>query len=194
MAVPPFLPRRQIPPVALRPAPAHRLRRQTSRSGSRQITTKRKSARAARPAYVNPNIGNYLDVWVDGSHVIAPAAGFPNVVASPDGTQTFTLPIYSTSSHNVVAIESDCALNTCDLLALGEADIANGSFSPGDTFAVGLTMQMNVVYVGHTNPNQGLRRSARGAPQKQAFCIGAGSLCMARRVSVWCEDPPVPGP
>jgi hypothetical protein len=107
------------------------------------------------PKFVDPSAGNYLDVWVDGSHVVAPS--IPNVVPGGNGTQTFSLPIYAATSHQIVAIESSGILNAVnsDILSVGESDISPSAFQPGDSFAVGLTMQMNVESVGFMTDNIG---------------------------------------
>jgi len=134
------------------------------------------SASSARltPSYVNPG-AYFLDVFVDGQHVIAPATH--NVVNSAQGTQTFTLPIYSTAGHQVVAIESNALLNTGFIIALGEFDIPANSFSPGDTFAVGLTMQMSVQNVGFMTNTSGAGASitpnfSAGCPSPMPFTVG----------------------
>lgn len=118
----------------------------------------RTSASASRkPAYVNSN-PKYLDVWVlangTATHVVDSSGG-SNVIATPDGSQTFSIPLYSYNTNQIVAYESDQQDGAFgNLLSLGEADL--GSFSPGSAPQIALTMLMFAQYIGiMSDPNNG---------------------------------------
>jgi hypothetical protein len=108
----------------------------------------------------NPNpsagpAGNVLDIYVDDTlqpNLDGGTSGHSLVVTqTADGAQTFTLPIYSTNSNTIVAIELDPT--GTQLLALGETD--TGNFQPGTTQALSLTMLMNAAGIGVVDfPNQ----------------------------------------
>jgi hypothetical protein len=112
------------------------------------------------PQYVNPivDIGgpcpnhNLLDIYVDGTLQPALDNGpeAPHslcVTATSNGTQTATLPLYSSNSNQIVAVEWDSS--DTNVLALGEQD--QGLFSPGTPVSVSLTMLMNAQFIGITN-------------------------------------------
>ena len=127
-------------------------------------TAKRTLAAKRLPAYVNASSGNNLDVFVDGVD-----AGSLPVTTGGDGTQTISLPIYSTSAHQIVAIETDASgLPNGNPLALGETDLAANSFQPGDITNIGLTMLMAVTDIGITTDpttgNDALIGSSLGSP------------------------------
>jgi hypothetical protein len=122
-----------------------------------KFTSRSAGIRAAgklRPAYVNGSSGFFLDVWVDGVHVVAPSSG--NILNTSDGTQTFSIPLFSTQAHQLVAIETDTGLSEGNILAIGELDIPANSFNAGDAPVFGLTMLMNAVGIGiTTDPSNG---------------------------------------
>jgi hypothetical protein len=112
------------------------------------------------PQYINPSpapssqiyAGNVLDIYVDGTLVpnidgSEPTMQHSLVLVSPatDGTQTVTLPIYSTNHDSVVVVERD--YNGSASLAIGDAE-ASGQISPGGSVNLTLTMQMNAVSIG----------------------------------------------
>lgn len=102
--------------------------------------------------------GNVLDIYVDGTLQPNIDGSDPDnlhsmVVGNPngDGTQNVIVPLYSTSSNTIVAVEYDSTDNS--LLAIGEAN--NGGFSAGNTVSVTLTMQMNAQSLGVVDlPNE----------------------------------------
>jgi len=112
-----------------------------------------------RPAYVNSG-SNYLDVWVVNTssssavHVVNSNGG-PNVNPSADGSQTFSIPLYSTNPNQIVAYESDEPNGSYgDILSLGETDL--GSFTAGSAPTIGLTMLMNAQQIGvMSDPDNG---------------------------------------
>ncbi len=138
------------------------------------------------PAYVNPSGGYYLDIFVDGVPAVDPSdAGIGNVSNTTDGTQTFSFPLYSTSAHKIVAIETDNGLYSGSLLAIGELDISAGAFSPGDAPSFGLTMLMNAVGIGlvsnltNGNDAQACLADAKtgtcGFPYNAPTCVNSSS-------------------
>lgn len=130
-----------------------------------------------RPAYLNGATTNYLDIWVvnpssnQATKAVDSVGSGGNVNPAGDGTQSFTVPLYSTDANDIVAIEYDAdPSGSPDLLAIGESDY--GGFNPGSTgFGSGgvaptpqagnypqlaLTMLMYVTYVGvMSDPNNG---------------------------------------
>lgn len=117
------------------------------------------SGSGRRPKYVNPVAGggvcsgNVLDIYVDGSLVPALDGGpeAPDSLcvnpASSDGTQTANVPLFSTGSNLIVAVEWDPTIS--NVLAIGEYN--GGQFSPGSGQTLTLTMQMNVYWIGITD-------------------------------------------
>ena len=120
------------------------------------------SATNRNPQYVNPSPapasslapypGNVLDIYVDGTLIPNLDSNFPGnnhtmvVVNTPDGTQTsFSVPLFSTSHNDIVALEWDYTGNT-SMLALGEYNVP--PFTAGSTVNASLTMQMNAKYLG----------------------------------------------
>jgi hypothetical protein len=115
------------------------------------------AATTRKPAYVNPN-NLYLDVWVVNAnagnaitHVVDSSGGVN--VSGGNGVQTLPVPLFSTSSNYVVAIESTQAYPTIGtIVAIGEADI--GGIAAGSSPAITLTMLMNAVNIGvMSDPN-----------------------------------------
>ena len=101
--------------------------------------------------YVNPTSGSWLDIYVDGT--LAPnldgSAGSNDSLlvtnTSGDATQqNISLPLYSTTSNQIVAVEWNSAKTS--LLAIGEVD--HGPFPTGSTLPLTLTMQMNAKSIG----------------------------------------------
>ena len=107
-----------------------------------------KNSRSPRPAYVNSNTSNYLSVYaVNGNTVteVINPNGVPNIQAPGTGSQTFSIPLYSTNGDDIVAIETDGSGN---VLAGGETDIASGTVTPGSAPQIALTMLMNARHAG----------------------------------------------
>jgi hypothetical protein len=122
------------------------------------------SAARRTPKYVDP-IGcqngscgpNLIDIYVDG--VLIPNmdgcagnsgdSGTDSICVSEttDGTQSVSVPLYSTNANDIVVEEFDDCGNACgDLLAMGDAFV--GTFTPGTAVNASVTMQENVAYVG----------------------------------------------
>lgn len=112
-----------------------------------------KTASLRTPAYVNPSSGNLIDIFVDGSLVYNLDGSTPNDSitvnpATPDGTQTVALPLFSNAANDVVVVEWDSqGPPGNDMLAVGELYI--GTFQAG----VGanpppITLLMNLFGVG----------------------------------------------
>ena len=144
-----------------------------------------KGAAATRrgPAYVSPN-GTILDVFVDGVlqynlDGVTPSDSATISGSNPDGTQTLTLPLYSTGTNDVVAMEWDTPYN--NILALGEAQTA--TFAPGSNVVIGLTMQMNVAYLGIATNTNGNNATTIPAPNPTPMVFYSG-----------CNDPVVNSP
>ena len=120
------------------------------------VTAKNKTVHARNaagqrsPAYVNPTPGNVLDIYVDGSLIpnIDNAVGGNDsmyIQNTTDGTQSVSLPLFSTSNNDIVVVEWDGTAHNAEL-AVGETD--SGHFAPGSPLNVGLTMLMNARSVG----------------------------------------------
>jgi hypothetical protein len=93
-------------------------------------------------AYVNPSAGNYINVIIDGT----PTPGSPYAVAAtPDSTQTITVPFVSTNPKQVGAYEYD---GGGEPLAVGIT--GPNPISAGGTNAVTVTMQMDASRMGVT--------------------------------------------
>ncbi|MGA2394750.1 MAG: hypothetical protein ABSH03_15515 [Candidatus Lustribacter sp.] len=120
--------------------------------GQLASTGKSKFSLRRKPTYVNSTSGDYLDIWVDGNHVIDPSdLEEGNVSSTPDGTQTFSIPLSSTAAHQIVAIETDYGIYDGDVLSVGEYDVPANSFAAGSAPVFGLTMLMNAVGIGITS-------------------------------------------
>ena len=142
----------------------------TAKAGT---TTRSSTAAKRKPAYVNPTSGNHLDVFVDG---VDETSG-TTVTNSADGTQTLTLSIYSTTSHQIVAVETDSGLSNGQVLAIGESDVPMSSFNPGDVVSIGLTMLMNAVGIGITgDPTMG-SDAVYGTPTNSPISYIDQGLC-----------------
>jgi hypothetical protein len=128
------------------------------RAGSTIVRAASSTPRA--PRYVNPlpntidpkqNLYNTLDIYVDNTLVANLDGNFPNndhtmfVVNTADATQTLSVPLYSASNNDVVAIEWDWTENY--VLGIGETQLA-GQVSPGSTQDFTLTMLMQAYYTG----------------------------------------------
>jgi len=123
----------------------------TARTATTAASTKKTAASTVRkPSYVN-SLGAYIDIWsVDtigqtAVHAVDSTNG-PNLTPNPDGTQTFTVPIYSTSANEIVAFQTDTAGGFGNILTIGEADL--GTFVPGSAPQVSLTMFMAANHIG----------------------------------------------
>jgi hypothetical protein len=120
--------------------------------GLKPAATQRVHAAAGRsPTYVNPTCGecdNVIDLFVDGSLLtnLDGCAGSGDSVcvntSSADGTQSINVPLFSSGTNDVVAVE----WGPNGLLAIGETWI--GSFTPGTAVNASLTMLMNAEYIG----------------------------------------------
>jgi len=129
------------------------------------------SSRLRRPAYVNAQPPRYLDVWVVSGgtavHAVNSGSG-ANIVATSSGSQTFSIPLYSTNASRIVAYEQDAADgNPGNLLAIGEADIA--SITAGSAPQVSLTMLMNARSVGIMSDPNDANLDATTLPFYKAF-------------------------
>jgi hypothetical protein len=102
------------------------------------------------PAYVNPQSGTVLDIFVDGSLLsdLDNSVGAQDslyVAASSDSTQVLTLPVFSTSNNDVVVVEWDSTAHN-SMLSVGEAWV--GSFASGQAVNVTISMLMNTRALG----------------------------------------------
>lgn len=148
------------------------------RAGSAATKAPAKAAAGTtrKPAYVNSN-ANYLDVWVVGGgtavHVVDSSVGGSNIAATADGSQTFSIPLYSYNNNQIVAFEADAPDGSFGhLLAVGEADLA--TFAPGTAPQIGLTMLMNAQYIGiMSDPNNGNGDAQVGSP----FLLPNSNIC-----------------
>ena len=125
------------------------------------------SSAARRPAYVNATVNKYLDVWVvdngSATHVIDSSGG-TNISVVGGGSQTLSIPLYSTSQNQIVAYERDQPYNNSGkLLALGETDL--GGITAGSAPQVALTMQMNAQYIGVMSDPDDLNADATIGPK-----------------------------
>ncbi len=135
---------------------------------SRRGSALAKNSTSRSPQFVDPSplpVGatvcnnNVLDIYVDGSLLPALDGGpeSPDSLCvnqnNADGTQTITLPLYSTNSNTIVVVEwgvADYPFNTIpDVLAIGETEF--GGFDPGNVVPIALTMQMNAFSIGITD-------------------------------------------
>lgn len=127
------------------------------------------SGTARSPKFVdpspNPGFGpctggsagdNYLDIYVVSYGSATLLTDLDNqgeaddslcVAQTADSTQTVSIPIYSASQNQIVAVEWDAT--GAYVLAVGETDF--GSFFAGSTYSLSLTMDMNAAYVGITD-------------------------------------------
>lgn len=129
------------------------------------------SSTARRPAYVNATTGKYLDVWVvnggAATHVIDSSGG-SNVSVVGGGSQTLSIPLYSTSQNQIVAYERDQPYNNPgNLLAIGETDF--GGITAGSAPQVALTMQMNAQYIGVMSDPDDLHTDATVGPKFASY-------------------------
>jgi hypothetical protein len=125
----------------------------TARKAS-AVTRTSAASKTRSPAYVNPTSGNQLDIYVNG---VDETPGLTVNPESAGGAQSVTLPLYSSSAQQIVAVETESGASTYPPtpLAIGEADLAAGAFVPGDVTAIGLTMVMNAVGAGITSDPTG---------------------------------------
>jgi hypothetical protein len=115
------------------------------------------SSKRRSPAYINPSPSPYtgwIDIFVDGTNI---SSAPPNIY-TPDGTQTFSIPLYSTGAvqHTIVAVETEGGLNSDNntILAIGETDVQTSSLAAGTSQAISLTMLENAQYIGvMSDPN-----------------------------------------
>lgn len=125
------------------------------------------TARSPRFVDPSPNPGNgpcsglsagdnYIDIYVVSYGSATLLTDLDNqgetndsvcVGQTADSTQIVTIPLYSTSQNQIVAVEWDATGQ--DVLAVGETDY--GTFYPGNPNTLGLTMDMNAAYVGITD-------------------------------------------
>jgi hypothetical protein len=107
------------------------------------------------PKYVNPTCNgecdNYIDIFVDGTILqnLDGCGGNDSICVNntSNAVQNVTIPLYSTSTNNIVAVELDgCGQECEDILAVGESHPP--SFSPGTGVNITLTMLMNAYSVG----------------------------------------------
>jgi hypothetical protein len=124
----------------------------TAKKASAKTSVGATAATSARraPAYVNPNTNDHIDIYVNG---VDETTGLAISNVNSDGTQDISLPIYSSTSQQIVAVETINGTSNypVQVLAIGEADLPIGSFQPGDQTNVGLTMLMNAVGAGITS-------------------------------------------
>lgn len=129
------------------------------RRGAQMSARPKPAAASRKPAYVNSSNNDFLDVWVvNGSSayeaVNSGCCGNVNFESdNGDGSQTLSVPLYSTGGTEIVAFESDEPDgDDGNLLAIGETDIA--SITPGSAPQINLTMAMNAAYLGiMSDPN-----------------------------------------
>lgn len=117
-----------------------------------QRASKAGSTRAAAsarrgPAYVNPGTGNLLDIYVGGLLQLNLDGVTPSdsatVSASGGGTQTLSIPLYSTATNDIAIVEySPAPAPNRYLLAAGEN--ASTQFAPGTAPAISVSLLMNV--------------------------------------------------
>jgi hypothetical protein len=175
------------------------VQRATSQKGAAPKTT----VAVQRPAYLNGATTNYLDIWEvnPGSNqvtkVLDSSGSGGNVNPAGDGTQSFTIALYSSDTNDIVAIEYDGdPSGSPHLLAIGETDY--GGFSPGSGGfgsggvaptpqagnypQVALTMLMYVTYVGvMSDPN-----NANG---DATDTFAGGSMSYTNNSASCCSNP-----
>lgn len=115
----------------------------TFQRASKAGTTRTSAARRA-PAYINPVAGNVIDVYVDGTlqpnlDGVTPSDS-ATVAASPDGTQTLSIPLYSAATNDIAIVEYDAMKSS--VLAVGETSTA--TFNPGTAPIISVSLAMNV--------------------------------------------------
>ncbi len=106
---------------------------------------KKASVKGARPQFVNPVTSNFLDVYVDQQLVLLPGGPGTDTAqisnANGDGTQTLSIPQYSTGINDVLVIERD---PSNDLLALGQTNAGSVNGNPGSMNSASIFMSMNL--------------------------------------------------
>jgi hypothetical protein len=107
------------------------------------------AAGSRTPAYVNPQSGAVLDIFVDGTLAQNIDNVTPNdsytIQPTSNGIQNVTVPLYSQSTNRLVVVEWDSSSRNV-ALAGGEADA--GTFTAGTGVNLSLTMNINATSIG----------------------------------------------
>jgi hypothetical protein len=129
---------------------AQAIRARNSLSTTRLVRSGRRG-----PAFVDPVCGecdNIIDIYVDGellTNLDGCAGSYDSICVSqtPDGTQSLNVPLFSTSTNDIVVEEFASCGNECgELIAMGDTSI--GSFTPGSAVNALVTLQLNSGYIG----------------------------------------------
>jgi hypothetical protein len=135
------------------------------------------SVKGARPQFVNPITTNFLDVYVDQQLVLLPGGPANDTAqisnANGDGTQTLSIPQYSTGINDVVVAERDSGGNPITLpghlLALGQANANSiGANGPGTTNSASINMSMNLGGFAYSTNGT----SATSIQSDTIYCVG----------------------
>lgn len=132
---------------------------------------------AQKPAYVNPTAGNLLDIYVDGTlqtnlDGVTPTDS-ATVLGGGDGTQTLSIPLYSTATNDIAVVEWDSGgPGGGYLLAAGE-NATTPSFSPGTAPIIALSMLMNVQGIAISTSSSG-SLAVQLSQSVNTFTVGCG--------------------
>lgn len=141
------------------------------------LAVAKKTAAAKRPQFVDPQpaptsgsaTSNLIDIYVDGSllYNLDGQAGsygasvFVNATAT--GAQTLQIPLFSTATNEIVAVEYDDL--HANLIAIGETNLS--TFTPGTAQNISITMQMNAVglaIIDQPNESDPVMMAAQNGP------------------------------
>ncbi len=158
--------------------PATALSALTRRGAASKARTTTSALRKG-PQYVNPACGeceNLLDIYVDGSlisNLDGQAGPYDSMYVqyTSDGTQNITLPLYSTGTNDIVAVEWDGQQDDY-VLAMGETWV--GGFTAGTAVSGTLTMLQNTAFIGIVDSYLEQAQVLTSAPA-QPFYGDAGS-------------------
>jgi hypothetical protein len=105
------------------------------------------------PKYINPSPNGYtgyIDIFINGVDAITATVA----PSESDGTQQFTIPLF-TGSDQVVVVETELGLQAGNgtILAIGETDVQQGYI--GGPLTLNLTMEQNIQYIGLMSTSTG---------------------------------------
>lgn len=136
--------------------------------------TARASAARRAPAYVNPTNGNLIDVYVDGTlqynlDGVTPSDS-ATVSSGVDGTQTLSIPLYSTATNDIAIVEWDGTKS--NVLAVGEN--SSTAFSPGTAPVISVSLFMNVQGIALSTSSVGFSASPLTTNSSTSAFVGCG--------------------
>lgn len=138
--------------------------------------TTRAAATRRAPAYVNPLAGNRIDIYVDGTLQYnldgVTSSDSATVAATADGTQTLSIPLYSTATNDIAIVEWDATKS--NVLAVGEN--SSTTFNPGTAPVISVSLSMNVQNIAIANTAAGTLATLLPAYSTGVKLIGCASL------------------